>query len=189
MSDRASLITGIVEIECDMFMSVSSHESPSIQYQPDEFRHIRASIYEFWSEETLASYLKDLVAAKAEGRNLFTEKYARMDNLIPPLSNDPLIDKIVAVELKWQEEIQQKYPVIYQQVGRSMDSSAGECDFTTYIRCELETLSHNTLELYYENLKKVQARGENLAEKSLEQLVHKSGYSSLEQAEKVLSRS
>ena len=82
-----------------------------------------------------------------------------------------------------------KYPIIYKYVGRSMDPGGGECDFANYIRCELETLSHNTLEFYFNNLNQAQAKGENLAEKSLEQLVRKSGYRGLEHAEEALSQS
>jgi len=37
-----------------------------------------------WSKEMLESYFDDLVIAQKKGRNLVTEKYARMDNLIPP---------------------------------------------------------------------------------------------------------
>ena len=188
MSNRENLIAAIVEVELEMFISVKSNEPAPCQQQPDAFRDIRTSIYEFWSEETLESYFKDIIAAQSLGRNLFTEKYARMDNLIPPLNDDPLIGKIFDVEVKWQEEIREKYPALYSHVGRNVDSKESESDFANYLRCELETYSHNTLELYYENLQQALARGENFAETSLERLALKGGYKSLAHAEEVLSQ-
>ena len=189
MSDIKNLITAIVEVELEMFLNVRSSEPAQCQQHPDAFRDIRASIYEFWSKETLESYLQDIIAAKSTGRNLYTEKYARMDNLIPPQNDDPIINKIVDVEIKWQEAIRKKYPGIYSRVGRNVDSTESESDFANYLRCELETMSHNTLELYYANLQQVLERSENLAETSLERLVLKGGYKSLAHAEEVLSQS
>lgn len=53
----------------------------------------------------LESYFKDLVVATRTGRNLVFEKYAGMDNKIPKINMNPLIDNIVEIEQKWQDDL------------------------------------------------------------------------------------
>lgn len=50
----------------------------SCQMRPDTFKIMRKSQAATWSDELLASYLEDLKTATREGRNIMTEKYARM---------------------------------------------------------------------------------------------------------------
>jgi len=52
-----------------------------------------------------------------------TLKYARMENLIPPLSVNPLIDKIVDMELKAHKEMLSRYPNICGR-GRPLEETA-----------------------------------------------------------------
>lgn len=62
-----------------MFSHVSNVGGPaSCQMRPDTFKIMRKSQAATWSDELLASYLEDLKAATREGRNIMTEKYARM---------------------------------------------------------------------------------------------------------------
>ena len=150
------------------------------------FPFSKTVVYEMWTNEMLESYLNDLKTAQKNGRNLLIEKYARMDNLIPPLNTNPLIDKIVEIETMWQEEIRNKYPAIYNRVCRSTDPARDGSNFSIYLQCELETYSDNTLELYYKNSKSAFDRGENLALRTLERLVKKGGYNDLDHAEKLL---
>ena len=189
MTEHQDIIEQILDIELYMFQRVRSAGPAPCQSVPDNFRKIRGSIYEMWTKEMLQSYLNDLKVAQKKGRNLVTEKYARMDNLIPPLNTNPLIDKIVGIEAKWQEEIEVKYPAIYNRMCRSTNPAQDGSNFSVYLKGELETYSDNTLELYYENAKKTLEKGENPALRALERLIKKGGYNDLDHAEKVLQSS
>jgi hypothetical protein len=134
----------------------------------------------------LKSYLDDLELALKNGRNLLTEKYARMDGIIPAGDTNPLIDLIVVVEEKWQEEIKNKYPAIYAQVCRNISSAQDGSNFQVYLRSELETYGDRTIELYLEHVTRASRKGENLAESSLQHMVRKSGYNDLDHAESAL---
>jgi hypothetical protein len=108
-----------------------------------------------------------------------TEKYARMEGLIPPLKNDPeviaLLDEITEIEENWIVEFSKAYPKII-----TGDGSA----FAAYLRCELETYSDRTLELYHRDVLEARRQGISLARKSYENLFKDLGYSSFEDVEK-----
>lgn len=135
----------------------------------------------------LAAYLETLERAIALGRNPLAEKYARMDGLIPPLSENPLIPSIVAIEERWQAALQARYPVLYHRCCRSRAPTGDGRNFSVYLRCELETYGERTIQLYYENVELADAVGRNLAIEALDRLVEQYGYTSLEQAEQVLA--
>ena len=126
-----------------------------------------------WSLETLTSYLQDLQAAVLNGRNLVTEKYARMDNLIPPINLNPFIKNIVAIESGWIRELHEKFPQSVKYDGR----------FEMYALAELETYSDRTLALYDRDVQCAQQAGINLAEIRYEHLYLGIGYQSLEEVE------
>lgn len=181
---KRPLLEAILDLEWEMFVCVRSDRNAPCQSAPDNFRMIRGSLFEMWTDAMLASYLDDLQGALAQGRNLLTEKYARMDNLIAPLNTNPLIDAIVAIEDKWQSELQRCYPALYRQCCRGRNPSAEDgSNFSVYLRCELETYGNRTLELYYQNVKSMNDQKQNLAIDALRQLVRESGYQDLEQAE------
>jgi len=188
MNSQQDTIKKILDVEWYMFQRVKSTGGPSpCQSAPDTFKKIRGSIFETWSPGVLASYLEDLKQAVDEGRNPLAEKYARMDNLIPPMSRNPLIEKIVQIESGWQEEVRKKYPAIYSRVGRGTGGANDGSNFSVYLRSELETYSDKTLRLYYERVSQALDKGENLAILSLETLVKKGGFKNLEHAENVLA--
>jgi len=182
---RTELIEKILEKELKMFLTVPVRQKAACQEHPESFKTMRRAQFLMWSEKTLESYLKDLEKAEKEGRNLMTEKYARMDNLIPPKNQDPLIDKIVNIQCKWQEEMFRKYPNLMRgarPVYSSQDSPF-QTSFETYLRGELETYSHNTLASLYDDIVGMQKEGKNMAEELYKQLVMDLGYESLEEAE------
>jgi hypothetical protein len=128
----------------------------------------RSSQVMSWSEATLDSYLGDLTKAERNGRNLLTEKYARMmqptspseydaiKHLIPPLDAEipALIDKIVQIVLEWEETLFKRYPNILGK-GRplhSLEDTPFVTSFETYLRGELATYTLKALRLYYENV-------------------------------------
>ncbi len=183
MRQLQRLIREILDIEWEMFRSVKGESHASCQDDPDKFRKIRGGIFKVWSPEALESYLSDLKDALGRGRNLLTEKYARMDNRIPPLSNNPLIEEIVKIENMWQEELRQKYPMVFEVMCRRADPASDGSNFSIYLKSELETYSDKTIELYYRKVKEDQSSGFNQAVNSLEILLKEGGFSNIMHAE------
>ena len=171
--NRKELLRSIIEIELDMFERVKTAEPSLCKDRPETFKVMREITHSVLSPETLESYLEDLRKAKAGGRNLLTEKYARMDNRIPPLKTNPIIDDIVEIEAHWMKELSQKYPHTLQ----------GGPGFRIYLSCELETYSDETLQLYFEDVSKAEKEGRNLAEERYTVLFQRIGYSSIGEAE------
>ena len=122
---RDELMSEIIKLEWDMFSHVSNVGGPaSCQMRPDTFKIMRKSQAATWSDELLASYLEDLKAATREGRNIMTEKYARMMEStfpeeyrklaasLPPVDKETLqkIEEIVAINVGWKAELFDRYP-------------------------------------------------------------------------------
>jgi hypothetical protein len=174
-NEREHLIGKIIAVELEMFQNVKSRGYAACQELPKTFRMMRWMAHSVLSDETLASYLDDLEQAGDAGRNLMTEKYARMESLIPPLKQDPeivgIIDEIVRIEESWMREFSQEYPEIVK---------SGAAGFGDYLRGELETYSDRTLRLYLRDAETARQEGSNHARKSYENLFKKLGYESLD---------
>lgn len=172
---RDDLIEKIVTIELKMFQNVRSRGYAACQDLPETFRIMRWMAHSVLSEDTLASYLEDLEQAVRDGRNLMTEKYARMEGLIPPIKEDPeivgILDEIVRTEESWMQEFSRRYPGIVKSCSTG---------FADYLRAELETYSDRTLRLYLLNVRKTVQEGGSHALKSYENLFGKLGYASLD---------
>ena len=188
MSEKDNLIEHILELELNMFINVPSRYPVSCQENPDAVRLHRGAQFSVWSEETLRSYLDDLFKAKEQGYNLMTLKYARMENLIPPLNGNPIIDVIVQMQLEAQREMFSRYPNTLGQ-GRPLENdSPGVTSFKTYLRGELETYSDRTLNLLHRDIVQVKDRGENWAQQLYTNLARNLGYSSLNELEETLRK-
>jgi hypothetical protein len=186
---RRELITSILRIEWNMFRRVKSSVPAPCQLQQESFQRIRESVYETWTTEALQSCRLDFEEAERMGRNLCTEKYAQMEGLMPPSRNNPLVDRIVAIETRWQDQIRRNYPALYSRVCRSTSPFHDGRSFSIYLASEILTYSDRTISLYYRGLKEAAEKGENLALKSLESLVKKGGYCDVAHAEEHLSKS
>jgi hypothetical protein len=172
--NKPELIEHIIEIELDMFELVRTAEPSLCKDRPETFKAMRGMTHSVLSTETLESYLEDLQKARAEGRNLLTEKYARMDNQIPPLKANPIIDDITKRESHWMRELSQKFPHIFK----------GEpANFEHYLSSELETYSDKTLESYSRDVSKAEEGKRNLAEERYTKLFQQIGYGSIAEAE------
>jgi len=189
MSDRQALIQEILKRELEMFLSVPARYPTTCQSDPEGFRNSRSAQFAAWSDEALACYQEDLKTAVEEGRNLMTLKYARMENLVPSLHDDPLvenlIDQIVKAELEWQRELEGRFPNLIGR-GRPLEDGGdarGFTSFVTYLRGELETYSENTLARLYRDVMEAKGRGENLTEAVYREMVRNLGYRSIEDAE------
>lgn len=183
-----TLVTHVLDREWELFQQVHSALPVRCQNAPDSFRAIRGSLFSLWSPEMLAAYLETLERAAAQGRNPLAEKYARMDELIPPLSENPLIPEIIAIEERWQAALQKRYPALYERCCRTSAPTGDGRNFSVYLGCELETYGDRTVQLYYENVVRAEAAERNLAIEALARLVEESGYTNLEHAEQVLAR-
>ncbi len=183
MEKKKKLIKEIIERELKMFLNVPAREPAPCQENPGAFRFYRGVSFSVWSQAALESYRDDLIRADAKGLNLLTLKYARMENSIPPLNENSLIDQIVEIEIAWAREIAVRYPKLHSR-GRPIDEDGPRgTSIKTYLRGELETYSDNTLALYYQNLLRFLERKENLVEKVLLATVAAAGHGSLQEAE------
>ncbi len=179
-AEKEALINEIVERELVMFLATPNEGGPSdCQTRPNSFRAMRRMTHCAHGKETLASYLRDLKDAEAIGRNFMIEKYARMDDLIPPLSHNPLLDVITEIEIHFLEEATARYP---HAIRVNTDST-----FRRYFRCELETLSDRTLQLYADEMRRAVKEGRNTAVERYDSLWRSLGEGSLESYEKELA--
>jgi len=94
MGPKEKLIQEILDKELRMFLAVVPQEPVSCQRDPEGFRVTRGAQFSVWSEQTLVSYREDLEKALIEDKNLMTLKYARMDNLIPKLRDDIMVEDL-----------------------------------------------------------------------------------------------
>lgn len=179
---REQLIDEIVSIEMRMFLAIETPDSmPSTcQEQPNVLKLMRKTSHWVLSVNTLKSYLNDLHEAINDNRNLMTLKYARMDNLIPVLNTNPLIDKIIDIESHWFKELAAKYPMTFKKHS--------EYSANIYLRCELETYSDTTLELYYKDVSLAAKKGRNLIADRYTFMFQQSGYDSIEEVEQDMKK-
>ena len=143
---RDELMSEIIKLEWDMFSHVSNVGGPaSCQLRPDTIKIMRKSQAATWSDELLASYLEDLKTATREGRNIMTEKYARMMEStfpeeyrklaasLPPVDKESLqkIEEIVAINVGWKAELFDRYPRLSGKGRplRTSEDSTGETSF------------------------------------------------------------
>ena len=169
---KESLIQDIVERELAMFLATPNEGGPSVcQTRPQSFRLMRWMNHSTHDVSTLESYLDDLKDAEARGRNFMIEKYARMENRLPPLSTSPLLDEITDAESAFLREASAHYPHAITGNGHTASRNSG--------RSELETLSERTRKLYSAEVKRAQQEGRNLAEERYDNLWKRLGEGSL----------
>lgn len=188
MEKKQELIDKILDKEHAMFLAVPADGEYSCREDEGSFRLHRGSQFITWSEETLASYLRDLSEAESSGTNLMTLKYARMDDLIPPVSVNSLVGEITNVQKRWQREMFGRYPNFMAGARPLEDEREHENDtsFERYLRSELETYSDETLASLKRDIDAKLKAGINMPEESYEYLVRRMGYGSLKDAEERL---
>jgi hypothetical protein len=168
---RDDVLGRVVDLELGMFEAVREEQPSLCKAMPKIFRVMRRMTHSVLSAETLRSYLRDLEQAAADGRNLMTGKYARMDNLIPCLNHNPIIDRIVRIEAGWQDELSDKYPQLFR--AQSMQA------FERYLQSDLETYSDRTLQLYFRDVSEGAEKNRNLAEERYAFLARMLGHDSI----------
>jgi len=206
VTTREDMIDSIIEAEWKMFQDVPNIGGrAACQDDLETFRIMRAGQSASWSDATLESYLDDLDEAKRSGRNLLTEKYARMmrftspseyariEHLLPPVGPEAieLIEQIVKIVLGWEQELLEKYPYIIKRSRPlfSTEDSVGVTSMETYLMGELSTYSLKTLELYVDHIQKEQSENINGSAVTLLHMMKQYRFGSLEEAnEKIKSR-
>ena len=171
----------------------------SCQNHMTEFVMNRLAQFLTWDDAMRESYYEDLTEAESVGWTLLTEKYARMMrytapaqyaalcNRLPVISEpkERLVEKIVAIQLKWQEDYARRYPRVARG-SRPTDHSADAdyvTSFETYLRCELYTYSERTLRAYLSHAEELARRGGNMTIQNLEYMAKLYGFSSLQEME------
>lgn len=181
---QLELLQQVIDLEWRMFQQVNSGaDRATCQNNPEAFFRIRGTIFELWPVEMLAAYRRQLILAGKQGRNLLTEKYARMDRLIPPISTNSLIEEIVGIEERWQAELKRLYPALYRQTCRSAGKGEDGRSFSVYLQCELETYGDEVLALYHAWVADAARRNHNSSLEMLDILVRRGGFDGLEHAE------
>ncbi|MBN2552229.1 MAG: DUF4125 family protein [Spirochaetales bacterium] len=176
---KKRIVERIVEIEAEMFLSVPAASEPECRSRIEDMKLHRRGQFAGWSEETCSSYLEDLERAEASGKNLMTLKYARMDDLIPPLSTNPVIGRILDRFVDWQQQVISRYPNIMRG-ARDLNG------FAAYLEGELETYSDRTLELLWADVEDCRRTGGNLSLEVYQLLAEQAGYDSIDEMEKSL---
>ncbi len=159
------MIENIIKREWDFFDKVNNigGRANCQDNYPTFYIHRKAQFLNF-DEQTLQSYLDDLIRYEAIHLNPITLKYAYMME-----SNDPIhyneikdqipaiddktkliVDELVAIHLEMLKECNQKYPK-FASISRDVnasDDNENNTSYETYLRGELYTYSPNTLASY-----------------------------------------
>ena len=165
------------------------------------FHIMRMSQFLTWPLDLQESYKKDLERANSNGRNLITEKYARMmestapeifERTIKPYIK-PILEprkseqeKIILTQVKWADDFRNRYPHLglSMRVLKTSEDTEENTSFETYLRGELSTYSDYTFAKYKDFIEDLLAKNLNLTQMIIENTVRMYGYDSLESADK-----
>lgn len=164
------------------------------------FYQMRVSQFLTWTPALLDSYAADLDAADAVGRNLLTEKYARMMATTEPeryaAEIEPHLpvlaparveaqEAIIATQLAWARAFHARYPRLGagMRVLTSGQDTLEATSFETYLRGELGSYSERTLALYRDLVEATRAAGGNLTTRTVAYTVALAGFADLDAAE------
>ena len=199
----AGIIERIVKLEWDMFQAAHNEGGRAdCQNNYNTFTLMRRSQFMAWSDELCRSDLSDLEEGARTGRNLVTEKYARMMESTAPQEYEsfkdslPVIDderrtiaeQVIAIQVGWLEEFVGKYPALAGQIRfiHTSEDTPFDTSAETYLRGELDTYSKDTFILYCRYVIGLYQNGRNLNEMIMENTVLQYGYESLEDAQRKL---
>jgi len=196
---KEHIIKEILRKEWKMFINVQNKGGKALCQEDNKtFTIMRSSQFEGLPINILESYFHDLTVAERQGRNLMTEKYARMMESTAPLEYEEIknllveidkvsqkyIEKIIPIFLEWEKKFRFEYPYL-SSISRpvlSLEDSLSSTSFETYLKAELSTYSSNTLQLYYDFIKRNNENNINLSRQIQSNIVTKYGYHSLQEA-------
>lgn len=200
------MVAQAVAAEWEMFVQLNSTGTSECGCENEypAFAAMRQAQYEAWDEAVVASYLKDLADAKEAARNLIAEKYIHMmrytepegyekvKEQLAPLSDEvvALSDEVCAMMIEETLALNEKYPLL-SGAGRPIytkDDNDEQTSVETYQKCELYTLSAETLHLLKAQIEAMHQEGKSLAAAIQLNSVKVYGYESMEQAEAEIRR-
>lgn len=199
---KQEIIERIIDSEWQMFGKVENQGGRAgCQDDGETFRIMRGSQLSSWDQDTLQSYLCDLHTAEQQGRNLITEKYARMMESTDPagylsiapylsvLSDEKkeLIRSIADRQVACLDRFARQYPHITARMRpiHSARDTREVTSFETYTMGEMSTYSLDTLRLLDVRLT---AMGDSYGEAILTQTAAGYGYDSLDELERLLAK-
>ena len=108
------------------------------------------------------------------------QEYEKIKDILesPGQNKISLIEKIMSIYMKWEEEFFKKYP-IFSSMGRALyskDDDDIETSIETYLRGELLSYSEKTLELYLKYILEMKEKNINLAIKNMDNLANMQGF-------------
>ena len=191
----------ITKLEWDQFQ-LTQNEGGRANCQGNwpTFHIMRVSQFLAWPLNLQESYKQDLERANSDGRNLITEKYARMmestapeifERTIKPYIK-PILEprksaqeQIISTQVKWAADFRERYPHLgfAMRVLKTSEDTAENTSFETYLRGELSTYSDATFAKYQRFVKNLRAENLNLTQMIIANTVRMYGYDSLESAE------
>lgn len=196
------MIKEMISLEWEMFHNVNGETRVDCQDERPMFELMRNAQFSAWNEATCKSYLEDLKAATAAGKNLCREKYIHMMKSTDPAGYDAfkkdlpeitekqteLTNKIWDLMLAQTEKIREKYPLLALG-GRPLHTSEenGWPSVESYQKSELLTFSEKTLQSLFDHIVELQQQGVDLAYKIQENSVLCLGYKTMEQAEMAMA--
>lgn len=199
--ERLRVAQAVVEHEWDQFQRVNNQGGRAdCQGDWPTFHQMRLSQFLVWPLPLLESYAADLDEADAKGRNLLTEKYARMmvsteperyareiGPFLPSLGMARVArqEAVVTTQVSWALAFRERYPHLGEamRVLETSQDTLTDTSFETYLRGELGTYSERTLTGYEELVRSTAAAGENLTEQTIRWTVLLGGYADLAEAE------
>ena len=200
--EAQKLAEEITKLEWDQFQ-LTENEGVRANCQGNwpTFRIMRMSQFLAWPLDLQKSYKQDLERANQIGRNLITEKYARMmestapeifERTIKPYIK-PILEprksaqeQIILAQVEWAADFRERYPHLglAMRVLKTSEDTAENTSFETYLRGELSTYSDATFAKYQRFVNNLRAENRNLTQMIIANTVHMYGYDSLESAER-----
>ena len=201
--EEKELLEQIAEKEWKMFQVVNGSDHVSCQEDEGTFKAMRRAQFSAWSPEAAESYLRDLEAAEAQGRNLLREKYIRMMastqpegyavfcGELPQLTpeQEALTAELWKHFLAQTERMREKYPALALG-GRPLlasEETDGWASIETYQTGELKTYSEATLRALLAHMVALEEQGVDLAFQIQKNSITCMGYQSMEQAEQAIA--
>ncbi|PWG60593.1 DUF4125 family protein [Bifidobacterium catulorum] len=201
INEQAHRAELIVRHEWNQFQEVNN-EGGRANCQGDwpTFHQMRISQFLTWRIDLLDSYAQDLDDADAAGRNLLTEKYARMmesteperyhrelEPSMPKLDPERLDaqEAVIRQQVQWAREFRERYPKLGEamRVLTTDQDEIGVTSFETYLRGELGTYSDRTFHKYALMIIDLRNAGVNITEQTIATTVILGGFSGLDEAE------
>ena len=201
INEQAHRAELIVRHEWNQFQEVNNEGGrANCQGNWPTFHQMRISQFLTWRIDLLDSYAQDLDDADAAGRNLLTEKYARMmesteperyrrelEPSMPKLDPERLDaqEAVIRQQVQWAREFRERYPKLGEamRVLTTDQDEIGVTSFETYLRGELGTYSDRTFHKYALMIIDLRNAGVNITEQTIATTVILGGFSGLDEAE------